>query len=292
MEVIHLQHFGEIFRKLREDRNFSMKQIVGKEFTVATLSSFETGKSDITITKFYYILERLGMTLEEFEYITKGHEFNDFYQLLNKLAMFYVESNDRSLKKLLIETESKIKGDHPQDAMNYLLVKSILSQFDDGYNLTEKETFEIADYLFSFENWAYYQLILYSNTMKSLHLETIDYLSKELLKRASFYKSIPRNKKLIVEILINTTLVFAERKELYLANFFKNTVEDLLSDETMIYEKTVFLFVCGFIDFHSGKIELGKSKMQDAIDIFDKVGSDHLAKLYQKDYDEINSKIG
>jgi Rgg/GadR/MutR family transcriptional activator len=285
--VVFLQHFGEIFRKIREGRNLSMKQVVGKAFTVATLSSFEKGKSELSVAKFYYILERLAITLEEFEYISNGHEFNDFYQLLNKLSMFYTESNERSMKNLLVETESKIDDGNPQDVMTFLLVKSILSQFDVEYTLTEKETFEIADYLLSFDDWAYYQLILYSNTMKSLNLKTIDYLSKELLKRSSFYKSIPRNKKLIVEILINTTLVLAERKEFYLANFFKNTVAELLSDETMVYEKTVFLFVCGFIDFHSVKIELGMSKMQDAIGIFDKVGSHNLAKSYQEDYDEI-----
>jgi len=290
IEVIILEHFGEIFRNLRKSNNMSMSQVVGKEFSVATLSSFEKGNSMLTIDKFYYILEKIGITIEEFEYIANGHDFNQFYQLANKLSTYYNENNEFALKKLLSGTKSEITDTDPKSTMNYLMIKSVLSQFDASYLLTEKEALITSDYLFSLDEWSYYQLILYSNTIKSFTFETIDSLSRELLQRASFYKAIPRNKKLIIEILLNTTIVLAEHKKSHYTKFFRNAIRELLVNETMIYEKTVFLFICGFIDFQDGKIDKGKSKMQDAIDVLNKVGSYHLAKSYQEDYDKVVGK--
>lgn len=280
-----MENFGEIFKALREGRNLTQNQVVGEEFTSAALSMFESGKSDITLSKFYFILKQIGVTLEEFEYIVNDYDFNSFYKLLNKAYIAYNENNDYALKKLLEKEEKNVTGIYQE--MNCLMLKNLICELNNQYCLTEKEKAKISSYLILIDDWSYYQLILYGNTIRALKTEMINTLSRELLKRSSFYKSIPRNKKLIREILINTIIILIDKKELKYAHFFKNAVQELLIDETAIYEKTIFLFVRGVLDFHSGKELEGKKKMRDAIEIFNKVESYRLAKTYQQNYDEI-----
>jgi len=280
-----MNYFGEIFKTLREGRNLTQSQVVGDEFTSAALSMFESGKNDITLSKFCFILKRIGVTLEEFEYIANDYDFNSFYKLLSRVSRFYNENNEYALKKILAEEEKRISDIYSE--MNYLMIKSVIGEFDKEFFLSEKEKIKISSYLISIDDWSYYQLILYGNTMKSLKTEMINTLSKELLNRSSFYKSISRNKKLIIKILINTIIIFIDKKELNYANFFKKATQELLVDETDMYEKTIFLFAVGALDFYSGKKAEGKEKMQDAIMLFNKIESYRLAKSYQQNYEEI-----
>lgn len=280
-----MENFGEIFKALRESRNLTQNQVVGEEFTSAALSMFESGKSDITLSKFFYILKRIGVSLEEFEYIANNYDFNSFYKLLNKANIAYNENDEYALKKLL-EKEKEKSNDIYQE-MNCLMLKSLICELDSHYRLSDKEKDKISSYIILIDDWSYYQLILYNNTIRTFNANMINTLSSELLKRSLYYKSIPRNKKLIKEILINTIIVLIDKKEIKYANYFKNALEELLTDETAIYEKTIFLFVTGALDFHQGDEIEGKRKMKDAIDILNKVESYRLAKSYQQNYDEI-----
>ena len=286
MRRTRMKHLGEVFKKFRESRHLTQKAVGGKEISVAQLSKFENGSSDITLSKFYLLLERIGITSQEFEYVANDYEFNHFYSLLDKIDEFYNNNNRYGLMKLL-EEEDELMREGKQQKLNLLIIKSALRQIDKETEFTETEIEMVSDYLFSIEDWTYYELILYANTMSNLPLELINTLSKEALVRASFYKSIKRNRDLITTVIINTIIVFTNHKMLDRAIYFKNELRRLLTDETEIFDKTLLLFVTGAIYFYKGKEESGKQKMRDAIDIFNKVESYHLAESYEESYYEI-----
>jgi len=282
-----MKHLGEIFKKFRESRHLTQKSVGGKEISVAQLSKFENGVSDITLSKFYLLLERVGITSQEFEHVSNDYEFNHLYNILDKTSEFYNSNNRYGLLKLLEHEKKKLiemeNGLKLQQELNILVIKSALMGVDRETTFTEDEINMLSDYLFSIEDWSYYELILYSTTMHVLSLELISTLSQEALKRASFYKSIKRNRDLIITVLVNTIIVFTNNKMLDRAIYFKNELKYLLA-ETDIFDKTLLLFVTGAIDFYSGKGDSGKQKMRDAIDIFNKVESYHLAESYEESY--------
>ncbi|SJZ55046.1 Helix-turn-helix domain-containing protein [Pilibacter termitis] len=86
-----MENLGELFRELRESRNLSMKSVVGTEMSIAQLSKFERGESEITLSKFYFIIERIGITIEEFELVAQGYKLNQFFQVFQELSSLYMQ---------------------------------------------------------------------------------------------------------------------------------------------------------------------------------------------------------
>jgi len=233
------------------------------------------------------LLERVGITSQEFEHVANNYEFNRLYSLLNKTFKLFNNNNRYGLLKLYENEKKRLiqmeDGSKLQQELNILIIKSSLMAFDEEISITESEIGMLSDYLFSIEDWSYYELILYSTTMHVLSLELINTLSKETLLRSSFYKSINKNRELVIAVMINTIIVLTNNKILDRAIYFKNELEALLT-ETDIFDKILLLFVTGAIDFYNGKEESGKQRMKDAIDIFNKVESYHLAETYGESY--------
>lgn len=284
---IEMKKYGEVFREIRESRNLSLKHVVGDKMSIPQLSKFERGETDLTIAKFIYALEKVGMTLEEFEFVSQGYEFSAFDKMIKKMRKFMIEKNIYGLKRILQEQKEKKVAGEILDEMNYLMSKSVLSSFDEKYILVSEEKDRILDYLYSVDDWGYYQLILYGNVLPSLGMKSVFSLAKEVVSRSSFYKSITKNKQMVIQILLNTLIFAINKKEFTQAQLFKNIIEDFLDDETDVYEKTIFLFTQGALSYYTGKIKVGKQQMLDAIDIFGKVGSLNLARNYKDDFDEI-----
>jgi len=279
-----MKSIGEIYKKLRNDRNLTQEEVAGSQLSIAQVSKFERGNSKITLENFYYMIEKLGLTLQEFEHRALGHELNSFYQLLEQLSVYYAKNNERGLRKLLLAEEKKIDVGGVHHELNCIMIKNFISELTKSNYISEEEKEKISDYLLSIDDWGYYQLTLYGNTIDAFSNTAMYALSKDVLTRTQYYKSIPQNKKLMIQILVNTVTVFVERKEIEYARYFRDAIVDMLG-ETDIYERTIFLFISGLVDFYSGKEE-GKQKMRDAIDIFDKVGSYHLAKDCQDEFDK------
>lgn len=84
-----------------------MEQVVSDSFTVSNLSTFESGKSKLTLEKFYYIIERISLKMEEFEYAKNGYQLNDFYRMIQEIRKFYTTNNIQGLKKLMLGKERK-----------------------------------------------------------------------------------------------------------------------------------------------------------------------------------------
>ena len=286
-----MKHYGGIFKKIRENRHLTQVDVGGKEISIAQLSRFENGKSDITLSKFYLLLERIGITSQEFEYVANGYKFNRLYSLLEKTSEFYNNNNRHGLMKLLEkELKNSLVNENLQQKLNILIIKSALREIDKETAISEAEINMLADYLMSLEYWSYYELTLYATTMHVLPYQLVDTLSNEAFKRASYYKLIKKNRDLIRTIMINTIIFFINRGKLDRAVYFKNELKPLLTDETEIFDRTLLLFVVGAIDFYQGAEEIGKQKMRDAIDIFNKVESYRLAESYEADYLKIIEK--
>jgi len=279
-----MKNFGETYKKLRNDRNLTQEDVAGSQLSVAQVSKFERGNSRVTLENFYYMVEKLGLTLQEFEHRALGHELNGFYQLLEQISIYYAENNERGLRKLLLVEEKKIDVGGNHHELNCIMIKNAIGGLTKCDHISEEEKEKISDYLFSVEDWGHYQLTLYGNTIDAFNRSAIYALSTDVLTRTQYYKSIAQNKRLTIQVLVNTVIIFVERKEIEYARFFRDAITDMLV-ETDIYERTLFLFITGLVDFYSGKKE-GAQKMRDAIDIFDKVGSYHLAKDCQDDYDK------
>jgi len=284
-----MRSFGNSFKKIREMRKMSQEEVSKGISSTSQVSNFENGKGDITLSKFFSMIKRMGITFEEYEHTLNNYELDEFHKMMSKIRNFYNENNDHALKELLLAEDKKEEKENIYHELNCLMIKNLISELDGTHQLSRKEITTLSEYFMSTEEWTYHDLILYNNTMRAFPTKTVETLTNEAIARSVFYSEIPRNKGLIIEMLINASIIFYDCNKLDRAIYFIKCIERLL-EEASIYEKTLYLFVTGAMEFSSGKEEVGKKKMEDAIGVFNTVGSYHLAKSYQENYEEIVGK--
>ncbi|SJZ60555.1 transcriptional activator, Rgg/GadR/MutR family, C-terminal domain-containing protein [Pilibacter termitis] len=285
-----MEYFGKTFKEIRENRNFSLSDVCEEHISTAQFSRFEKGKTDISISRFYKSLKRLGVSLEEFEYILSGYQQSERNQLLEKLSKAYVNNDTDKIKSLLDKQEKRKNSSDEHDKWNYYMLKSIWGLMTEQEYLTTNEIKEMAGYLFSIEDWGYYQLVFYTNTITSYEFKTVMQFSKELVMRTAYYRKIPKNRQLVIQALLNTIYICAFKQKLKEGLYYQQIVQELL-DETDLYYKTVLLVMSGLLDCIDSKLDKGKDKVDRAIQIFRDLDSDTLAKSYQQDYQKILALI-
>ena len=60
---------GELFRKLRKDRGFSLEQVSDEINSVSFISKFEKGQSNISFLRFERLLQNVNVSMDEFLYL-------------------------------------------------------------------------------------------------------------------------------------------------------------------------------------------------------------------------------
>lgn len=99
--------YGKIFKKFRESRGLSLKDVATSGLSTSHLSRFERDETDLTISKFLLALEAIQMPIEEFIYAVRDFHRDDFNELLEKLRYLISKRDVDGMKKLLIHQIEK-----------------------------------------------------------------------------------------------------------------------------------------------------------------------------------------
>lgn len=140
------------------------------------------------------------------------------------------------------------------------------------------------------DNWTFYELLLFNDTLSKLKIDAVDTLAKEMISRTNFYKDIYQNKKLFLTILINVYRFMIKHDERVKALFYQRVVEENISEGFTI-EKIVFdfikqIFLFSFADAQSNKEEL-KLKMKEIIIAYERLDFLAIAKRLREELDKL-----
>ena len=185
-----MKKFGEIFKKFRESRGLRLKDVAKAGISTSQLSRFEKGETDLTISKFMFILDEINMPIDEFMYAVHDFHRDELNELLSKVRHFVSTRDVEGMKKLLysqMELEDRREKFHLSGETYY----------------TKDDLTYLTDYLFSVEYWGYYELLIFSNTLDVLNHDVFMVLAREMFRRSDFYKEIPNNRRLISTMLLN-----------------------------------------------------------------------------------------
>lgn len=97
-----MNKIGHVFRTIRLAKNLSLKDIAQGDISVSFLSKFERDESDISLSKFYSLLNKMNITLEEFRFIANDYKLMEHEVMLDNVRSAY-ESNNI----ILLETLKK-----------------------------------------------------------------------------------------------------------------------------------------------------------------------------------------
>lgn len=279
-----MDNIGSIFKKLRLEKKYSLKQIAEGILSISLLSKFERNESDITITKFFLLIERLNISLEEFNFILNDFKNSHFENKLIEINHAYSNNN---LSYLINLEKEELKKWHLTKNISYrlnsIMIRSISNDLDNSILVNQKEIDFFVDYLFEIDNWNLYEVILFGNSLRIFNKETVIILSKEMLKKTYIYSETKKIKEELVRVIINSIIFCLEERELDSANFFLISVEKILGENSTYYfEKTKILYLKGLYYLLIDKNDKGKKMCLEAISIMKSLGNINLSYNHEK----------
>ena len=145
---------GETYRKIREEKGISISSLAGAEISKSQISRFELGETEISVFKLLYLLERIGVTLEEFLLICNHYQPSDFNTLIASVKQAaYNEDSQALLDMVEKEIELFHRTNSHYHKLNAIFIESIVSGMDKNHQLSRQDASYLTNYLFSDENW-------------------------------------------------------------------------------------------------------------------------------------------
>ncbi|MBQ8278362.1 MAG: hypothetical protein IJZ23_00800 [Roseburia sp.] len=280
-------NLGQVFKKLRTNRRISLKQISNESVSVAQLSRFERGESDLSIGKFLTALDNMNIEVSEFIDAVNNNQRTEQINFMSALIPLEYKRDVEGFIKMRDEEEQKFKAnpDVYRYHLNTILLQSFICKCDSSIPFPQEYIDQVAEYLFITEDWNMYELILIGNLYLFIDIPLLHTMGQEILKRKDYYDEISSHRNLVTITLLNIWETCLHRDNLEIAAFYMDKIKDLLDNETDLYKKTIYLFLSGLQHYKAGAVLNGIDEMKRAIQIFEWLGCDNLANNYKKDFE-------
>lgn len=274
--------YGQVLRRLREEKGYSLRQVSKGILSTSFLSKFERGESNISLSHFIDIIERMNISLDEFVFSANEYKPNELDHLISEISSAYQRNNTSKLK-IITNKEYQKWEEYGLDAYlcNSIMAEAMMLNLQKK-EIDKKKREYLANYLFNVELWGNYELVVYANSLTIFPPETVIALSKEVVKKTSMYKLVHKNFVQTLAILLNTTIVCLETNLLNDALYFILTLENMHMAENLFYERTLLIFLKGIYEMKKGNIEIGEELSRKAVMIMYTIGSEDLAISYEE----------
>lgn len=274
-------HLGDAFleanlllKKLRTERNLSQRKLAADISERSTLATFEQKGHRIAFDILYKYLDRLNVTLEEFEYHLTNNQLNEKKQLSKQFHNAYYQ-HDFDQLAVLIE-ESKTTYQETQDFFYYLLYSQyylILKKKGYVHTIDETERIEtvIKGYLDKIETWGRFEITIFANLMFLFTDEYILFQIEQLNKQEFYNNLLSLNYHIYSKLLTNAAFLFIDRSQIdHLKQILFYMTKNIPLDNDRI--RLMIRYFEGIIAIFHGEIETGKQTISKTIEILNFLG--------------------
>ena len=260
---------GETIKYIRMSKGIKAVNLYKSILSKQAAIKFENGKSDTTIEKFFMLLDRLNISLEEYDEIYRAKNNNDYYFTGQYIKLFYQKNID-GLRQLKEVATKEYENTLSEKFRHYASLIQLLIDYLNNNKPCETSLQIIKDYLNNCENWGYYEITLFTNAMIHFSGEYIDSVYGRVKKKITVQsKKLVRYRNEKAIILFNILEKKMIDQEIDKIKFYINELLQL-KDETLdnMYTQTMikyFVTLANAIfekNFH-GDIELQINKIID-----------------------------
>ncbi|MEW4353682.1 MutR family transcriptional regulator [Streptococcus pneumoniae] len=282
-----MEHLGAIFRKFRQNGQFTLEEAAGEGVSVSQLSRFERGESDLALGKFLPLLDNIHITMENFMDAVRGFQKSNISHFMASWVKLYYQKDVGALCDLQRKERALYKAnpEHYYHRLNMVLLQGAICLLDDSFKMEQSDLDLVADYLFQVEEWSMYEIILFINLCTFYDVDYVYKMGREILEREDFYRHIEKHKYLVIMGALNFWQHAAEHRDFEKALYFEQQVCHLLAGTDRMYEKTIALYVRGFTAYQKGDEQTGITQMKQAISIFEMTDTPHQVAYYQEHFD-------
>ncbi|QDK69951.1 Rgg/GadR/MutR family transcriptional regulator [Lactococcus protaetiae] len=265
--------FGKTFHEIRLSKRLSMDKVGGKEVSKAQISRFEAGTSELTIEKFFILLENMRVGIDEFESILEDYTLSNEYKFRQELIMAYDAKDAHKLRKMYHECEEKVKKE-PDDIYHKLtatVVKVTLNLVVKNLRFSSREIEQIQEYLLSVDNWGRYEFWVFGNTVTILKDSVLRLLGTAALGKTEFYQILPNNKRLAIRTFYNLAYIALERGNLELSLKYIKHLDTMDISIDYLYEKLLIKYIKGWYAHKKG-LPRGSKEMLECVEMLEELG--------------------
>lgn len=289
------EEIGSFFRDIRKARKLTLNDIASDNITVAQLSKFECGETVLSFDRLFHIIDALHLTIEEFSYAINGYENDELAKYGLQISEAYDQRDISRLQKMFDEYRN-IENLTSDDRIKKIFVSTALYKLNkysiESFQIEADDIRFVADYLMSIDEWTMYDMVLFSEIMWMMNIETVKTLAKELIYRDSFYSGILNNKQFSVVILINIYCRMILEFDRQSCRFFKNRISEMLSDYSgLVEEKIYFDFARAFEDYTFNNSQDGLYKMENIIEYAGKLELFKISSHLKSQYDSLLAQL-
>lgn len=177
-----MKSFGATFRLLREQKNMTVTETAAGIMSKQGLSSFEIGRTSITLDLLYPLLKKLHLSMEEFIYF---YDFDDsHHKVIIELQNLY-QKND--VEKLRQYTDNLLNQYHLSGNIeykhSYIIARRLIARINQSPdNPSDDDKNCIKHFLLKSETWGIYEFELFTNTIDLFDSEELELLSQIAFK--------------------------------------------------------------------------------------------------------------
>lgn len=283
-------NYGEIFRILRENKNITLSSLADEYVSKGMISKFERDESEISVSRFFHLLNKIKITPDEFFFYKNQYQSEGFGEIVSIIQQGVLSGNTKIIKSAMEREKNKyLETRDSYVRLNYIMIEAVLKGIDSSsYRIDSKDLDFIVDYLFKCENWGYYELVLYGNSMSVFPIESIILFSKAIPQKILLMKNSGRILEIGFNVILNSLGMCIQFNKQKAAQYFLESLENLNMPETMLFEYTLLKLYKGayLCKFHPGDRD-GKVLIENALTIFKLADSLELYDVFSKNLEEM-----
>lgn len=267
------EKYGETFKELRIQLGRKREDFERIGISRAALTKFENGKSMMGFDRVTYALEELGVSLEEFEYLTSDYSVEYREKLLNIIEKSLYLEDRRRIKEIINFASSN------QDIILEIVAKIVINDASDE----EIET--LTSYLYEINNWGYFELYSFYLTLEYFNVKDTIYIIEKFLEKFPESLRFDKFKMRLIYILYKASAISIYKGNKAGAYFLMNRFEPEKGYEYM-FATNIKNLVNGFYIFKFDNNLIGKQKVFHSLELLNELCDENIYYYFTKRYSE------
>lgn len=280
---------GHLLKKIRQAKHLSQKEVAEGILSEHHLSKCELEKSDMSTSSFLEILNRLNVSLAEFE-IYYSKEIDTQQQFIDAL---FDSNDDIYILNHMLEKEKRLyqQTRHLRHYHNQILLRAMIAHISQT-PLNRSELRELHVYLLQVEDWGRYELALFNYASLFFTTATVHQYVPLLFKKAHLYRTKKTYMEQLSMILLNILYADIEHQEIQWAHEVLDTLEEVLHHQQLFFCTNKKNFLKGLLLIQNHQGNEGRLLCEKAIQLFYEMDEAPMAREHRKVLDEYMTKYG
>lgn len=277
-----MQKIGQTLKMLRKSRNLSQREVAQNVMDFSYYCRVENDKVNISFAKLTRLMEKLGISMEEFLFLNKESWRNEEEDLQKLILKAFYSNKIKTLEKLKSVCIQKYNyTKHWNDRYSYILCTYLLNRIK-GNALEQEHINELLEHLNSLSYFTKIDVAALGTFYDVLPSSMVFYLFEKMFLEKKRHSAFEISEKYVLLFYFNMIdLAFSQENYKLVHLIFKLAKEEF-NEPLNILAKLLFNYYDGiFLILSKTDIKKGTNMAKNTIKVFETCGLEQPAKIHK-----------